>query len=394
MTQIRSIATLAALFLAACSGGTGPAATATTATSGSALPATASENRTAKPNPTPHGLPANAIRVQQVDIMDRNGFEKPLPASTGLIPVGWQIQGGVQWGQQYLCTNGYNVNWSARSPDGEQTIAVLPQERWETNNYGAPPSTPGCGSASFSSSQQYLTQRVGRLRPGARVLNYRPRPDLAKKFAYLNASTPTAMGGMRTWVDAGQVQFSYSEGGREMEGVIAASTIFSMSRMSGMGMGSMDALTGFTLPAFAAMAPKGKLNLKLVEAIRQSFLPNPEWEARISQHNTAISRVAQQETAKRSRIVAQTNDYISRIRRETADFKDRSDEHNSREFGEVIRGTEHYDDASAPGGQVELSGYYDHAWRLNDGTYVLSNDAGFDPWKDLGVQGQRLEATK
>jgi len=43
---------------------------------------------------------------------------------------------------------------------------------------------------------------------------------------------------------------------------------------------------------------------------------------------------------------------------------------------------------------VELSGYYDHAWRLNDGTYVLSNDAGFDPWKDLGVQGQRLEATK
>jgi len=296
MTQIRSIATLAALFLAACSGGTGPAATATTATSGSALPATASENRIAKPNPTPHGLPANAIRVQQVDIMDRNGFEKPLPASTGLIPVGWQIQGGVQWGQQYLCTNGYNVNWSARSPDGEQTIAVLPQERWETNNYGAPPSTPGCGSASFSSSQQYLTQRVGRLRPGARVLNYRPRPDLAKKFAYLNASTPTAMGGMRTWVDAGQVQFSYSEGGREMEGVIATSTIFSMSRMSGMGMGSMDALTGFTLPAFAAMAPKGKLNLKLVEAIRQSFLPNPEWEARISQHNTAISRVAQQET--------------------------------------------------------------------------------------------------
>ena len=31
---------------------------------------------------------------------------------------------------------------------------------------------------------------------------------------------------------------------------------------------------------------------------------------------------------------------------------------------------------------------------LTDGTYVLSNDAGFEPWRDLGVEGKRLEATK
>ena len=33
-----------------------------------------------------------------------------------------------------------------------------------------------------------------------------------------------------------------------------------------------------------------------------------------------------------------------------------------------------------------------HAWRLNDGSYVLSNDATFEPWRDLGVEGHRLEA--
>lgn len=342
----------------------------------------------------PRGLPANAWRVQMVEIMDRNGFERPLPASFGFVPVGWRTQGGVEWGQQHTCTNGYNVSWFATSPDGSQTIGVLPQERWDTNNYGAASGSPGCSSAPITSSQQYLTQLLGRWRPGARIDDYRPRPDLAAKLAYLNLRTPSAMGEMRTWVEAGQVQFSYKEAGRDMSGVIAGTTIFSLSRMAGIGAGTMDALTGFSLPVFVATAPSGQLNLKFTEAIRQSFLPNPEWEQRISQHNTAISRVAQQEILKRSRIFAKYNDYVSRIRQDTAQRQAASDERRQREVGEAIRGTEHYDDANAPGGQVELSGYYDHAWRLQDGTYVLSNDSNFEPWRDLGVQGERLEASK
>ena len=140
--------------------------------------------------------------------------------------------------------------------------------------------------------------------------------------------------------------------------------------------------------------PAARFNPQFVETIRQSFLSNPQWEARISQHNTAISRVAQQEILKRSRIVAETNDYVSRIRRETAECRAQSDERRQREVGEMIRGTETYDDANAPGGRVELSGMYDHAWRLTDGTYVLSGDSNFEPWRDLGVEGQRLDPTR
>jgi hypothetical protein len=36
----------------------------------------------------------------------------------------------------------------------------------------------------------------------------------------------------------------------------------------------------------------------------------------------------------------------------------------------------------------------DHAWRLNDGSYVLSNDAAFEPFRDIGVDGKRLEKTQ
>jgi len=37
---------------------------------------------------------------------------------------------------------------------------------------------------------------------------------------------------------------------------------------------------------------------------------------------------------------------------------------------------------------------YDHAWRPNDGSYVLSNDSSFEPYRDLGVEGQKLEQTR
>jgi len=85
------------------------------------------------------GPPPGVVRFDRAVIIDASGFEQPLAASTLFIPHGWVTQGGVLWGQEFMCTNGYNVNWSATSPDGLTTISVLPQEKWETNNYGAGP---------------------------------------------------------------------------------------------------------------------------------------------------------------------------------------------------------------------------------------------------------------
>ena len=82
--------------------------------------------------------PPGIVRFDRAIIVDAVGFEQPMAASTMFIPHGWQTQGGVVWGREYLCTNGYNVNWSATSPDGSTSITILPQEKWESNNYGGP----------------------------------------------------------------------------------------------------------------------------------------------------------------------------------------------------------------------------------------------------------------
>ena len=100
------------------------------------------------------------------------------------------------------------------------------------------------------------------------------------------------------------------------------------------------------------------------------------------------------ESQRRSQILQQSNAEISRIREEAWNASQESADRRAREFGELIRGVETYNDVNAPGGTVQLSGLYDNAWRLNDGSYVLTNDKSFEPFRDLGVEGKPLEQTR
>jgi hypothetical protein len=338
--------------------------------------------------------PRAVLRFEKAMIVDATGFEAPMAATTLFLPAGWKSQGGVQWGNQFACTNGYNFDWKAQSPDGSETITVLPQTRWETNNYGAGVSTPGCQPAPFTTSRQYLEALVQRWHPGARPLDFRQRQDLMQQAASYNKETPMPMGSVKTWADAGELLFAFNENGRDMRGSAAATVVFTLTRTQAPGVRQMDALTGFAFPGYGVTAPNGKLNLTFFEAIRKTIQPNPQWEQRIANHNGAIARVAAEEGRKRAAIIANSNAEIAKIREEAWNASQESADRRAREFSELIRGVETYNDANAPGGTVQLSNLYNNAWRLNDGSYVLTNDASFQPYRDLGVDGQRLEATK
>jgi hypothetical protein len=339
--------------------------------------------------------PPGTVRFDRAIIVDATGFEQPMAASTMFVPHGWQTQGGVVWGGEYTCTNGYNVNWSATAPDGSASITILPQQKWESNNYGAPPSTPGCGFAPHTSAQDYLASVVQRWLPGAQIIDYRARADLAQELASYNSATQMPMGELRSWVDSGEVLFAFNDRGRDMRGSAAASVVFSLMRTSaGMGMGVMDALTALAFPGYGVIAPKEQFNPEFFEALRRTIKTNPQWEQRLANHNLAIGRVARQESTKRAAIIAKSNAEIAQIREQAWNSYQESADRRAREFGELMRGVETYSDADAPGGTVELSHTYDNAWRLNDGTYVLSNDVNFEPYRDLGIEGKKLEAAK
>jgi hypothetical protein len=335
-------------------------------------------------------LPKGAVRLEPTVIVDETGFEQPMAAATLFVPHGWKAQGGVHWGQQFACTNGYVFHWSATAPDGLTSIAVLPQERWEWNNYGAPASTPGCHIVACRRVQDYLGALVPRLEASARILGFRPREDLRQQFAQLEQATPMPLGESRTWVEAGEVSVAFRRNDQEMRGSVAAVAVFSLMRTNA-GTGIMDALSGSTFPAWAVAAPKAQFNPGLFEAIRRSIKLDPRWEARINQHNNAIAQVAIRESRKRSEMITRANEEIAKIRQDAWNAYQESSDRRFREFGEVLRGVETYRDPDAATGQVELSNLYSHAWRLNDGSYVLTNDVGFEPFRDLGVEGKQLE---
>ena len=340
-------------------------------------------------------LPANAFRLQRTAIMDQSGGAQPVPASFGLIPAGWNAQGGVQWGQQWACTNGYNFAWAATSPDGTEAIAVLPMARWEANNYGAPATGNNCPTAQYSNAREFMEAAL-KLSPNpSRPLDYRPRPDLLRAFDGALGTFPSAIGQVRVWADAGDLLFSYQDKGRDMRGVMTYAVVFALfSNPNAVQGQTLQVLSGFAYPGFASSAQNGRLNLARAEVVRQSFVPNPAWVAAIMAHNNAIAQSAQVEMQKQGRILAEANDYISALRTQVQNNRNASQDRIARARGETIRDVTRYTDGAAPGGAVELNSFYDNAWRLKDGTYVLTDNKSFDLWRDLGLEGQKLEPAR
>jgi hypothetical protein len=70
-----------------------------------------------------------------------------------------------------------------------------------------------------------------------------------------------------------------------------------------------------------------------------------------------------------------------------------SSDRTQRETSEWIRDVETYD-ADVPTGQIELPSGYDRAFQLNADTFVVTNDAFYEPFRDSGIDGRELNVTR
>ncbi len=341
----------------------------------------------------PLQLPPGTVQVQRVQIIDPSGFDRPMTAASILLPVGWRAEGGVQWNPRDLCSGGYSFNWHASSPDGGSKVAIVPSEGWTTNNFGA---TGGrCPNRPFTNLRAYLDELVTRIEPQARVLDFRPREDLRRRFVALESNTPLPSGELRSWVEAGEVLVAFTENGREMRGTISSIAHFSYNRFDGSwGNAPMESISASTLPGFAASAPVGMLDMQLTEAIRASAKPDPDWNRRIAAHRAVLNRNNVESARKLSEITSNTSDEVRDILNQSWQRRTESQDRMNREFSETIREVETFRDPAAPGGTVELSNHFANAWRLQDGTYLLSNDALLNPYAATGQNAYRLEAMK
>ncbi len=330
------------------------------------------------------------VHLMPTAVMDTTGFGQPLVAATLFIPNGWKTSGGIEWGQQFSCTNGYAFNWRAQSPDGRTGMLVLPQQRWEWNQAGQP-SQPGCAIATTDSVEAYIKAILGEVLPDARIRNLRTRPDLESELANLNSESNTGFQYNKAWVSAAEALVEFTQEGEPMRGILVAAVQFSYLRTGGGQYGvAIENYSAFALPSYGAFGPADSFNPALFERLRRSLIANPSWEAQIAQHNATMGRIAREGIMARAKIHHDAMTDIAQIQQDAWNNQQKAADVRAREFSEIIRDVETYNDDWAPGGQVEFNSFYKHAWRLDDGSYVMTNDISFQPYRDLGVDGKAL----
>ncbi len=345
---------------------------------------------------SPVPLPTGAYRVQKAEIIDPNGFERPMTAMTLVVPAGWRTSGGVVWQQGQVECGPLNthVQWRAESPDGVSAIEILPEEMWSGTSIQIPGYQPKCPNISINNVRDYLTWLAQRVRSGARVLDFRDRPEFAAPLAFFNRNDSMSGYETRSWVQGGELLLGYQLNGREMRETIAGTVLFSHTRMAGVMPGEIREFMSLTaLPAYAVRAPEGQLDFQLAELVRRSIKRDPQWGARMDEHFRRINEANRKGAADRHQIRMDTAREIAEMNQQTYANTQASQDRSAERFSQTIREVETYVDPSSQT-HVELPNNYDHVWRLNDDTYILTNDANFQPGRDLGVDGRQLEVAR
>lgn len=322
--------------------------------------------------------------LQRIAVIDPNGFEKPMPALWVQVPAGWRTGGGVVWDPQAPCGATPSYQWQAQSPDGRQSLRMLPAEAWSFDNLNL--GVQGnCPRWPITDVRTYLQSLVERQRPGARVLDFRMRNDL------LRVPAPPSDAQTRFWKEGGEMLVSYSGPQGEMRESYTAVVQFMETTMAGVMPGEvrkfMSGIAG--LPVIAS-APAGQLDLAMVSHFATSIEPDPQWQARMDRQNTATARQGVQAQIQRGAIAADTQREIADINQRGWESRSDSSDAIQRQTVDGINNVDRYTDP-VTGSEVQLDNRYDNAWRANDGTYIQSNDPNLNPQVDLGVEAEQME---
>ncbi|MCW5720545.1 MAG: hypothetical protein KIS86_05315 [Devosia sp.] len=353
-------------------------------------------------------LLALPVAAQQngLHVMPTVLMHSDMAALRGFIPAGWRSEGGLIWGDP--CNSyGYNINWTAQSPDGGYGVGYFPSLGWGLGEFS------NCRQTPFTSLEELLTWEARTIWPDARMIDFRRRPDIVGGQAVpvelvgLGIDMPGLT--MQSWLDAGEAMFSFTGSRRqEMRGVIQGSALFRRSVLDPAAPGLMidpslfpdlprpppppaqTFLAGSSEWSFVVWAPAGHLDLAASEAIRKSFMPTGEWSDFILQHRAVIDGQNARGVAERAEIRRQTNAEIGNMIVSGYNERMAIQDRTHRETMEAVRGVETYLNTS--GQPVQLDYTYRNAWQLSDGTYFLTNDANFNPNATFNMEGSLLQA--
>jgi len=338
-------------------------------------------------------------RMKLVKIIDNEGFGPNVEVAHLLLPADWRTEGGVHWvnGQLQCPQNMIQVQFKATAPDGVAGIEIGPSHTWQWSSdpqmqriiQQQAAAKTACDAGPVLGAIDYLRSIIPRMRPGARILAAEPLPALTaakqEEAARDNAMLIKAGVVRAVKAESGSVRIAYTQNGQSVEEwisttvqTVAKPTADSAALMRGQMINSQNYYSMFAEGVFAARAPAGKLDKKLIATVVASERVNAQYQAAVSQFLVNMGNTQLKGVMDRQRIWHDAQQQISATIIATYQHQQAVQDRLAEQWSQTIRGVETYVNPST-GTNVELTGGYDSAWVNNRGEYLLSDSPGFNP---------------
>jgi len=375
-----------------------------------AIPPSAVSRGTAKP-----------VHFTRYEVIDRQGWGRPIPVLTFLGPKGWTLQGGVQWSVRPTLCLGEMVSIAARltSPDGAFSFEIFPLVHIQnTDNPNMVPfmeklraQGTGCRIVPPFSAAGYLsTHFVQTNRPGAQVVGQAQRPQAAgaalEKIRVRQRKMEQMAGRPlddRFSTDAASVVLRYVSNGKRFEETVSG--VVSVKQSPFIPSSVQHTITNsfykghmsdyFVEDVYAIRAAQGRMaEFEPIAAMMMaSVRANPVWQTAFRMHVMKVSKIAFQGMTDRHRMWMRAQEEISEMRRSSWKFAQDTRDRTSLQFTRAMREIEPYQNTET-GETVDLTHGYESAWGNGQGDYILSPDPTYSPNTDPLFNAQNWAAMR
>jgi hypothetical protein len=328
------------------------------------------------------------VRLERVSVSDPAAGGE---AFTFLKPSGWTVEGGVVWRHDLanLASSAIQV-WNPGGVEGIEVFPIVPYA-WQDGGITFFPQGEiylgGVVQPPIFEPNEFIGRIIlpafrGHLNP--RIIDWSETPGVSDEVA---RSVQEA--GISKTVRSGRVRVEYSLDGTQVHEDFYVTLVFSQSPLGPFILWGPERLYSFR-------AQRGELDevSPLLHTVASSTQVNRRWLNEYLQVVNLWEKGQLQgirSAGEISRYIARVSDEIQAITTETFERQQSTNDRVSRQYSELIRGVEHYDDPFMSE-EVELPSGYDFVWASETGEYILSNNALLDPNPGSIVNWQRLRA--
>jgi hypothetical protein len=359
-----------------------------------------------------HAGPVSWSGTHKAEITDP---QYQMTAFTLDVPAGWKFAGTIA--RDPGChSGGPGLKFTMQSPDGGTAIAALPGMYWSWTTSASLKKimdTQHCPAIDIDSAAGFLVNiAVPNLRPHAKIVAVLPLgpagqaalADQLEKKRQQSAQMAKQFGqaAPKLGLDGARVRIEYASGGQTIE-----EQLLSVVDCTETQFPAVYAQPGYMRRSCSSRnisitrAPKGQLDALLAAPqlanLNKSIQPNPAWDSRVTQAQTAAFQKFQAANNAQfqanlqkgrddnARLLANGRAFQDNLKASTdqamANDRARQNAIDASAHATALNSLDRQEFKNPSTGQViEASNQYSHQWLSSDGsTLIQTNDHGYDP---------------